>query len=95
MLTKITNAQCATGRKLDCGKHFLFLPPTPPPFLGDVNEMESPAEIISDQADQTKHTSREEEKMGQNELPGGFSYLCASNSKSEYRVFIVSIRKCD
>ncbi|KAK3570463.1 hypothetical protein QTP86_019453, partial [Hemibagrus guttatus] len=30
--------------------------------VGDVNEMESPAEITSDQADQTKHASREGEK---------------------------------
>ncbi|KAB5575162.1 hypothetical protein PHYPO_G00217710 [Pangasianodon hypophthalmus] len=30
---------------------------------GDVNEMESPAEITSDQADQTKHASKEGEKM--------------------------------
>ncbi|XP_027015086.2 zinc finger homeobox protein 3 [Tachysurus fulvidraco] len=29
---------------------------------GDMNEMESPAEITSDQADQTKHTSKEGEK---------------------------------
>ncbi|KAK3548277.1 hypothetical protein QTP70_007347 [Hemibagrus guttatus] len=31
-------------------------------LIGDVNEMESPAEITSDQADQTKHASREGEK---------------------------------
>lgn len=49
-------------------------------------------EIISDQADLTKHTSKEEEKTGQNEL---LTLIVQNVFKSEYKVFIVHPRKCD
>lgn len=44
--------------------------------------MESPAEITSDQADQTKHASREGEKTGQNKLPSVFSSSSAFSTDS-------------